>query len=74
VAVSFFLLAPYIAAEGIGGLIHGDRPETSITGLMLTAGTAILEPGLGIGGSEPGSARRPPLRKAPRTCCAATSP
>jgi divalent metal cation (Fe/Co/Zn/Cd) transporter len=48
VAVSFFLLAPYIAADALWGLVHGDRPETSITGLVLTAGTAILEPGLGI--------------------------
>jgi divalent metal cation (Fe/Co/Zn/Cd) transporter len=48
VAVSFYLLAPYITAEALWGLIHGDRPETSIIGLVLTAGTAILEPGLGI--------------------------
>ncbi len=48
VAVSFFLLAPYIAAEANWGLIQGDRPETSIIGLVLTAGTAIFEPGLGI--------------------------
>ena len=48
VAVSFFLLAPYIAAEALWGLARADHPETSITGLLLTAGTAILEPGLGI--------------------------
>jgi divalent metal cation (Fe/Co/Zn/Cd) transporter len=48
VAVSFYLLAPYIAAEALWGLIHADHPETSIVGLVLTAGTAILEPGLGI--------------------------
>jgi divalent metal cation (Fe/Co/Zn/Cd) transporter len=48
VAVSFYLLAPYIAGEAIWGLIHGDRPQTSVTGLALTAGTAILEPGLGL--------------------------
>ncbi|HEY7259917.1 MAG TPA: hypothetical protein VH589_00325 [Trebonia sp.] len=47
VTVSFYLLAPYIAAEATWGLIHGDRPETSTAGLVLTAGTAILEPGLG---------------------------
>jgi divalent metal cation (Fe/Co/Zn/Cd) transporter len=60
VAVSFFLLAPYIAAEAALGLVNGDRPETSIAGLVLTAGTAILEPGLGIAkrriGSRLGSA------------------
>ena len=44
VAVSFYLLAPYIAAEALWGLIHADHPETSIVGLVLTAGTAILGP------------------------------
>lgn len=48
VAVSFYLLAPYIAAEAIWGLVSGDRAETSITGLVLTAGTAIFEPALGV--------------------------
>src|SRR6185437_9679256 len=33
VAVSFFLLAPYIAAEAIRVLVAGDRAETSIVGL-----------------------------------------
>ena len=47
-AVSFYLLAPYIAAEAIRALASGDRAETSIVGLVLTAGTAILEPGLGV--------------------------
>ncbi|HUZ35378.1 MAG TPA: hypothetical protein VMV17_03530 [Streptosporangiaceae bacterium] len=47
VAISFFLLAPYIAAEAIWGLINADHPETSIAGLVLTAGTAIFEPALG---------------------------
>ncbi|HEX8007794.1 MAG TPA: hypothetical protein VF482_15360 [Trebonia sp.] len=48
VAVSFYLLAPYIAAEATWGLINGDRAETSIAGLVLTAGTAIFEPALGV--------------------------
>ena len=48
VAVSFFLLAPYIAAEAIRALVAGDRAETSIIGLVLTAGTAIFEPALGV--------------------------
>ena len=48
VAVSFYLLAPYIAAEAIWGLINGERAETSIAGLVLTAGTAIFEPALGV--------------------------
>ena len=48
VAVSFYLLAPYIAAEAIWGLATGDRAETSVAGLVLTAGTAIFEPALGV--------------------------
>lgn len=48
VAVSFYLLAPYIAAEAIRALIAGERAETSVVGLALTAGTAILEPALGV--------------------------
>ena len=48
VAVSFYLLAPYIAAEAIRALAVSERAETSIIGLFLTAGTAILEPGLGL--------------------------
>ena len=48
VAVSFFLLAPYIAVEAVRTLVAGDRAETSIVGLVLTAGTALLEPALGV--------------------------
>ena len=48
VAVSFFLLAPYIGIEAIRTLVAGDRAETSIVGLVLTAGTAIFEPALGV--------------------------
>ena len=44
VAVSFFLLGPYIAVEAVWALAAGDRAETSIAGLVLTAGTAIFEP------------------------------
>ncbi len=48
VAASFWLLAPYIAVEAIRALAAGDRAETSIAGLVLTAGTAVLEPALGL--------------------------
>jgi divalent metal cation (Fe/Co/Zn/Cd) transporter len=48
VAVSFFLLAPYIAVEAVRALAGGDRAGTSIAGLVLTAGTAVLEPALGV--------------------------
>ena len=48
VAVSFYLLVPYVGAEAIHALASGDRAETSLIGLVLTSGTAILEPALGI--------------------------
>jgi divalent metal cation (Fe/Co/Zn/Cd) transporter len=48
VALSFFLLAPYIAVEAVRALAAGDRAETSIVGLALTAGTAVFEPALGL--------------------------
>ena len=48
VAVSFFLLAPYIAAEAVVALAGTERAETSWIGIALTAGTFLLEPPLGI--------------------------
>ena len=47
VAVSFFLLAPYVAAEAIETLIEGTAAETSWLGIALTAGTLVLCPWLG---------------------------
>jgi hypothetical protein len=38
----------YIAAEAIRALAAGDHAETGIIGLVLTAGTAIFEPALGL--------------------------
>jgi divalent metal cation (Fe/Co/Zn/Cd) transporter len=48
VAISFYLLAPYIAVEASRSLAGGDRAETSIAGIVLTAGTALFEPLLGV--------------------------
>lgn len=48
VAVSFFLLAPYIAIEAIRSLVGAERPGTTVVGIVLTAATALLEPPLGI--------------------------
>lgn len=48
VAVSFYLLAPYIAAEAIEVLVVGDRAATTWVGIALTAGTFLLEPPLGF--------------------------
>jgi divalent metal cation (Fe/Co/Zn/Cd) transporter len=48
VAISFFLLAPYVAVEAIETLIEGAAAETSWIGIALTAGTLVLCPCLGI--------------------------
>jgi divalent metal cation (Fe/Co/Zn/Cd) transporter len=47
VAVSFFLLAPYVAAEAIETLVERAVAETSWLGIILTAGTLVLCPWLG---------------------------
>lgn len=48
VAISFFLLAPYVAADAIETLIEGAAAETSWLGIALTAGTLLLCPWLGL--------------------------
>lgn len=48
VAVSFYLLAPYVAVEAVEKLIEGTVAETSWIGIGLTAGTLVLCPLLGI--------------------------
>lgn len=47
VAISFFLLAPYVAAEAVETLIEGAVAKTSWLGIGLTAGTLVLCPWLG---------------------------
>ena len=48
VAVSFYLLAPYVAIEAVEKLIEGTAAETSWLGIALTTGTLFLCPWLGI--------------------------
>ena len=48
VAISFYLLAPYVAVEAIETLIDGAAAETSWLGIGLTAGTLVLCPWLGL--------------------------
>lgn len=42
IAVSFFLLAPYVAAEATHDLLTSHHPETTLLGMVLTA-IALLE-------------------------------
>ena len=48
VALSFFLLAPYVALEGIRALAGEHHAETSVVGICLTVGTLFICPWLGI--------------------------
>jgi len=48
VAVSFFLLAPYVAFEGIRALALAEHPELSVIGIVLTATSLVLMPILGV--------------------------
>jgi divalent metal cation (Fe/Co/Zn/Cd) transporter len=48
VAVSFFLLAPYIAFEAIRSLAGGEHPDTSPLGIAVTASSVVLMPALGL--------------------------
>jgi divalent metal cation (Fe/Co/Zn/Cd) transporter len=47
VAISFFLLAPYVAQDAIRTLITGTRPASSPAGIALSISSIILMPLLG---------------------------
>jgi divalent metal cation (Fe/Co/Zn/Cd) transporter len=48
VAVSFFLLAPYLVAESARDLLTGHRPGASVLGIAVTAASVLVMPALGI--------------------------
>jgi divalent metal cation (Fe/Co/Zn/Cd) transporter len=48
VAVSFFLLAPYIGVQATWDLIGGHRADSSVLGIVLTASSLLVMPALGI--------------------------
>ena len=48
VAVSFWLLAPYVAVEAVHKLLARDHPGTTVLGIVLTALSLLLMPALGI--------------------------
>jgi divalent metal cation (Fe/Co/Zn/Cd) transporter len=47
VALSFWLTAPYIAAESVHHLLDRQHAETSVIGIVLTAASLVLMPTLG---------------------------
>ncbi len=48
VAVSFWLLAPYVAVESVRELVSQHRPETTLLGIGLTISSLVLMPALGV--------------------------
>jgi hypothetical protein len=76
VAVSFFLLAPYVAAEAIRDLVSGHRASASALGLAVTAASQVLMPALGYAKGRLGARLESGATagRAPRTCCAPPRP
>jgi divalent metal cation (Fe/Co/Zn/Cd) transporter len=56
VAISFFMLAPYIAQDAVRALAAGDHPGTSWVGVGLSVGSILLMPLLGRAKQRVGSA------------------
>lgn len=48
VAVQFFVLAPYVAVESVRALVGAERPDTTLVGIALAAGSVVLMPVLGV--------------------------
>jgi divalent metal cation (Fe/Co/Zn/Cd) transporter len=47
VAIQFFILAPYVAAEAIRTLVEGSHPDESMIGIALAASSLVVMPWLG---------------------------
>jgi divalent metal cation (Fe/Co/Zn/Cd) transporter len=48
VAISFWLLVPYVAFEAVDKLVRGSEAQTSIAGIVLTAIAIVLMPLFGV--------------------------
>ena len=47
VAVSFWLLAPYVAVESVRDLLSGHHADTAVIGMLLAASSVLVMPVLG---------------------------
>jgi divalent metal cation (Fe/Co/Zn/Cd) transporter len=47
VAISFWLLAPYVAIESVRDLLTGHRAETTVLGMVIAASSLLVMPVLG---------------------------
>lgn len=48
VAISFWLLAPYVAIESVHDLLTGHRAESTVLGMVLAASSLLIMPVLGF--------------------------
>ena len=55
VAISFWLLAPYVGLEAVHKLVTGSEAEVSVLGIALTATAAVLMPFFGVAKRRVGS-------------------
>ncbi|GAA3106518.1 hypothetical protein [Nonomuraea salmonea] len=73
VAVSFWLLAPYLVLHVAHDLDAGHRATPSVLGIVVTAVSLVSMPALGLAKRRLGGRgwrRRPRRARAPRTSCA----
>lgn len=76
VAISFWLIAPYIAFESVRNLLTGMHPATTLIGIVLTAVAVVLMPLLGWAKQRLGTRldSRATAGRAHKTTCAPRSP
>ncbi len=48
VALSFWLLVPYIGVEAVRALLGGAAPAVTVVGIVLTTASLLVMPGLGV--------------------------
>jgi divalent metal cation (Fe/Co/Zn/Cd) transporter len=48
IAISYWLLAPYVGVESVRDLVTRHQPESTLVGIVLTASSLFLMPALGI--------------------------
>ncbi len=48
VAVSFFLLAPYLVVQAVRDLVTGHASEATLLGILVTAASVLVMPALGV--------------------------
>ena len=61
VAITFFVLAAYVTAEGIRSLVNGEEPDNAIVGIALLAVSVVVMPILAAAKTKVGRRLNDPL-------------